>query len=167
MEFAIKTKTDLGSQADTRIFRMLEEEGIVRESRDGECWIEMRPPAACGGCAGRCGAGLMPRQKETPALKLSEPPGIALQPGDRVQVGIQEKSLLMISFKVYLIPLLCFLVGAMLASRVVALMNATPGDGAAMVGGVFGAAFYLWRTSRRRRRDDRGVAPVIVRRVQP
>jgi sigma-E factor negative regulatory protein RseC len=90
---------------------------------------------------------------------------VAAAPGDEVLLGIEEGALVRGSLALYGLPLVCLIVGAVLADQLgPAAFNA---DLRAIIGGLGGLGLGLW--SMRRFADlarrDRRYQPVILRRL--
>lgn len=141
---------------------MIEEDAVVVATEGEVAWLETERKSTCGSCAVRkgCGTGVLANvvgRKLTRVVALNP---VGAHAGDRVIVGIDERSLVRGSLAVYALPLLTLFVGALAG-------EALWGEPGAMAGGVAGLVAglaWLRRFSRRCRTDTR-FQPVILRRT--
>lgn len=144
---------------------MLEREGRVRGLRGLECWVEFRAPDGCAGCSGRCVSESLRRVKKPLTLKLPHPRGVELSLGDRIAVGLPERSLAVLSVSVYLVPLLSAFAGALVGACVAEQWNLFPIDIAAGGGAILGMVSRSARLRRSQRFWNSTNKPIILRRV--
>ena len=114
-------------------------EGVARVVAEdgGMVWLEPEPTGSCGGCmsAAICGHKSGSTTRRLAARRFALPNEYGLHPGDRVVVGIGERSLLRASLTAYGLPLL----GMMAAAITAQVLGA--GDGMAVpatLGGLAG-----------------------------
>ncbi|HDJ1441279.1 TPA: SoxR-reducing system protein RseC [Serratia rubidaea] len=139
---------------------MMKEWATVVSWQQGVALLRCEPKAGCGSCKARSGCGtralneLVPETEHQLQVQIEQP----LEPGQRVEVGITEGSLLRSAMLVYLTPLL----GMMLGGGVLQLWLAT--DGAAALGALFGGvgAFLLARKLARRLGEQDAYQPVVL-----
>ncbi len=121
--------------------RLIWQPGVVRVSESGQCWLEFSATSPCARCASGqgCGAGLFSglMLASRPArLPLSGHSGY--QAGQSLLAGIRPHRLVIAAALLYLVPVLAFVVGALLADQL------RPGsDAFALTGGVLGCVM-LW-----------------------
>ena len=98
---------------------MLTESGRVVDVGPSGVWVETIRQSACSGCRSQsgCGQKLLAEvgQGQRFEIKAANPLRLVLQPGDKVELGIEEASFLQASVMVYLLPLLGLIVAAVLA----------------------------------------------------
>lgn len=128
---------------------MNESDGVVVRIEGDFAWIRPASPGhACGACANRSGcaasAGLLTGAAAPGLLRL--PNVIHARPGDAVVIRAADGVILGAVWRVYAIPLLLALGGAMLMSYL------TGSEGAALAGMLLGLAggFLALRRDRRR-----------------
>ncbi|MBY6205580.1 SoxR reducing system RseC family protein [Halomonas denitrificans] len=118
---------------------------LVVEDVSGRRWLEFPDPARCRRCRdGRgCGAAQWSRLfGSRRAIRLPMPTDCAVEPGTPVRVGLATAALLGAAVRVYLLPLLAFvllLIGAGYAGLA---------DGLALAVGLVGAFAALWQARR-------------------
>jgi sigma-E factor negative regulatory protein RseC len=145
---------------------MLTETGrIVAIQADG-IWVETIRSSTCGACSVQkgCGHGLLSRIGEGRRGYIKVLPGaLSLADcavNDRVRISIPEEVILRGSAVVYMVPLLCMLLGAALSAGL------WPGgtDLAAMVGALLGlgTGLVLVRWHAWRHRYDSSLQPTLL-----
>ncbi|WP_440481742.1 SoxR-reducing system protein RseC [Serratia marcescens] len=139
---------------------MMKEWATVVSWQQGVALLRCEPKAGCGSCTARSGCGaralneLVPETEHQLQVHIVQP----LEPGQRVEVGIAEGSLLRSAMLVYLTPLLGMMLGGTL------LQYCFGSDASAAVGAVLGgaAAFMLARRLARRLGEQADYQPVVL-----
>ncbi len=94
-----------------------QEAEVITQQAKGQVEVKACASQGCGSCslAGGCGQGLLSRwlNRRSPSLTLST--HLALQPGDRVLLGLETAKLNRAAFIQFLLPLLTLLAAAFLA----------------------------------------------------
>jgi sigma-E factor negative regulatory protein RseC len=143
---------------------MLTEEGVVKELKGERARVTTQRGAACADCGTRhaCKALGGSDEAEITALNRAE-----ARVGDVVELVLPEKALLWASVMVYLLPIVCLLIGAVLGNAYHREMGLSA-DGASAIGALCGLAVGLsgtWLASRRAARTG-STMPVIERVVE-
>lgn len=146
---------------------MIEEPATVILVNDGYALVETRQRPACGACAssGNCStsvlSGLFKRRYNR--LRVSNP--IDARPGDRVIIGLQENTLLKVSFLAYLLPLACMILMAILMQALARQFVWQVGELPQVLGGLFGliAGFLLLKRYAGQERNESDYQAVILR----
>jgi sigma-E factor negative regulatory protein RseC len=149
---------------------MLIETGRVVAVEEAGVWVETIRASTCGACSLQkgCGHGLLNRLGDSRRHYILVLPGAcpasSCAVGDQVRIAIPEGVILRGSAVVYLLPLLCMLLGATLAAN---LLQGNP-DMLAALGAALGfaAGFALVRWHARRHRGDCRLQPTLLD-VQP
>lgn len=134
---------------------MIEERVQVMAVAEDSVLLAARRKSACGDCAARagCGHGLLDDIGRTRAVALTLPRGqlpAEVSAGQSVLLGVPAGTVLAASIRVYLIPLLGLLGGALLAQGVM------PGhDAAALLAALSGLALAVLAAGHRQRGIDR------------
>lgn len=144
---------------------MLVETGRVVAVEADSLWVETIRQSTCGSCAAKqgCGHGLLNRIADgrsgyVRVLRGEQPEQCEVD--DQVRIGIPEQLILHGSMVVYMLPLLCMLLGAAGAVQFM--------PGHADLAGVIGAAlgllggFALVSWHARRHRHDSALQPTVV-----
>ena len=89
---------------------------IVIEDRSRQ-WLEFPAISTCARCrSGKgCGAGVFGVFFAGRKARLAMPLTENWRPGDAVRVGVSARQLMLASMALYLFPLLCFMLGAIIA----------------------------------------------------
>lgn len=98
---------------------MIEQQAQVTQVRNGEVWLSVRRQSGCQSCELKkgCGTGSLGRLFGLSEQVFRLPNQHNLKSGDRVIIAIPEKSYLLASLLIYLLPLLLmFLSGAIAES---------------------------------------------------
>lgn len=141
---------------------MITENGIVIQTTDATAWIKTNRTAACESCASRdsCGGGHHPSQEMT--VEVENTLGVAK--GDHVVIGIETKPVMLLTFLVYVVPIICLVAGA-LAGDILAHSYDLDPSFTAMASGfsLFGIAFLIIRIKSSRLNAKEGYRPFLVR----
>lgn len=139
---------------------MIKEWATVVSWHNGVAKLRCDVKSSCSGCASRSGCGTRVLNKLGPQTEhlLSVPSAAPLVSGQKVELGIAEKSLLSSAFLVYMTPLL----GMFLFAGMAQWLWET--DSAAMLGALFGGVggFLLARYFSRFFSDREQWQPVIL-----
>ncbi|MFI8416650.1 SoxR-reducing system protein RseC [Serratia sp. NPDC078593] len=139
---------------------MMKEWATVISWQQGVALLRCEPKAGCSSCSARTGCGaralneLVPETEHQLQVHIQQP----LEPGQRVEVGIAEGSLLRSAMLVYLTPLL----GMILGGSLLQLWQGT--DAAAALGALIGGvgAFLLARKLAQRIDEQDAYQPVVL-----
>ncbi len=127
---------------------MIEEHAKVVRLQGDQAVIEMQRQSGCQSCSlsGGCGVGSLGRLLGQRAQLYSIPNEQDLQPGEQIIIGMPDRSLLLASVIMYLLPLIClFMFG--LAAQVIFHSNESVTAVLSMVGLAVGLFFTLRLTS--------------------
>ena len=117
----------------------------VVETAPGELKLRVDRASACARCAAGkgCGAGVFMQLFGRRILELPMPAGESFAPGDRVRVGVRADGLMRASLVLYGLPVVVFLVGAVVGQQLFAAALAS--DLAALALGLAaGGGLFAW-----------------------
>lgn len=126
---------------------------VIRTAPDG-VWVQAVEPSGCGTCGGEgCSSRRIAELFQRKPRHFLVDCDLALAPGERIVVGIAHGSVLKSALRLYGLPLVLMLAGALLGQAV------QPGDGAALAGMLLGglAGWLAARGGQTRR-------PMVLRR---
>lgn len=105
---------------------------VIRTAPDG-VWVQAVEPSGCGTCGGEgCSSRRIAELFQRKPRHFLVDCDLALAPGERIVVGIAHGSVLKSALRLYGLPLVLMLAGALLAQAV------QPGDGPALAGMLLG-----------------------------
>ena len=133
---------------------MLEQTARVTRTAPDGIWVQAVEPSGCGTCGGQgCSSRRIAELFQRKPRHFLVDCDLSLAPGDRVVVGIAHGSVLKSALRVYGLPLVLMLSGALLAHGIL------PGDGPALTGMLLGGVLG-WLAAR----GGRAARPVVLRR---
>jgi sigma-E factor negative regulatory protein RseC len=146
---------------------MIEALATIISLDDGYAVVETQQQPACGPCASAdsCSTSLLSGlfKRRYNRLTVSNP--ILAKPGEKVIIGLQENTLLKVSFLAYLLPLVCMILIAMLIQAVITQYGWVVGELPQVLGGLFGliAGLFLLKLLAGQKQDEPGYQAVILR----
>lgn len=144
---------------------MIEELAVVIHAEKDQVWVETHRSSACSSCSINegCGTGKLAGIFNGRPSHVRVASEIQLQPGDRVVIGLRESALLVSSLRVYIIPVLLMILGAVLGN----LIFTTVKEGMTVLLGVagLGGGFAWLRMVSPRIQADARFQPVVLRRI--
>lgn len=90
---------------------------VVRRDRDGSGWLEFDDPGSCSRCSSGngCGAALFSRLFARPEARIPMPGQKNIGTDRLVRVGLDPRWLMLAAAVTYLLPVMAFVTGAVLA----------------------------------------------------
>ncbi|MCA1785703.1 MAG: SoxR reducing system RseC family protein [Desulfobacteraceae bacterium] len=144
---------------------MITEYGIVTRATPAMAWIKTNRTATCGGCTAKDSCGTMHRGQE---MMVEVPNTIGVTPGDSVVIGIETKPVMLLTFLVYVVPIICLVIGALAGDAVSPLIGINPSFSAMVLGfSAFGAAFFVLHKKSAALDQKKGYKPVLIRKTKP
>lgn len=141
---------------------MITENGIVTDVNSSLAWIRTIRSGTCATCSSKdsCGTSLH-GQKE---MILSVKNTLNVAKGDQVVIGLEAKPLLIISFLLYVFPVLCLILGALIGNSLAPHFRINPSLLSLVLGFLFfGAAFLMIRKKGRSLSTREAYKPFLVR----
>lgn len=138
-------------------------EGTARvvSVENGEVWLEPEQTKSCGHCHASKACGVEPGSRRLVARRFSLPDENGLRAGDRVVIGVDNRTLVRAAVTAYCLPLLTMLVAG------VSTQKLGGGDGEALTATLAGLAIGLllvrWRAHRLTQRGE--LTPHFIRRA--
>ncbi|MCF8114196.1 MAG: SoxR reducing system RseC family protein [Desulfotignum sp.] len=140
---------------------MITENGIVTETTSGTAWIKTNRTAACEGCTAKDSCGTTHRGQE---MMVEVPNTLGVETGDTVVIGIETKPVILLTFLVYVVPILCLLAGALTGDALAPLVRINDSFLAMILGfSSFGAAFFILHKKSAVLNQKKGYKPVLLR----
>ena len=140
---------------------MITENGIVTRTNRSTAWIKTIRSAACEGCSSKDSCGENHHSKEM-TLELKNTLGV--QTGDQVVIGIETKPMIILSFLLYVFPILLLITGAVIGDRLAPVLGMNESICAMILGfSFFGAAFLFIRKTQTSLTQKEEFKPFLVR----
>ncbi|HMA67806.1 MAG TPA: SoxR reducing system RseC family protein [Desulfosalsimonadaceae bacterium] len=136
------------------------EEAIITRTNRNTAVVQTRRTAACEGCSERHVCHSMGGNREI-EVEVANPVGA--EPGDTVMVAFKTSQLVLLSFLLYVFPIIAMVIGAVLGDSLAPRYNADPSIFAAVLGFLFFAAamgIIIWKDRQVKKTGQ--YQPVIV-----
>ena len=100
---------------------MITEDGIVTHATPEKAWIKTTRSAACESCSSKdsCGGSHHPSEEMT----IVVPNTLNVLEGDRVIVGIESGPMLVLSFFLYVFPIIMLIIGALIGDAIAPVLE--------------------------------------------
>lgn len=142
---------------------MIEIQGIVVKVEDDFAYVQTQRESACGGCSSKegCGTAALSSVFGGKPTQFKVINGVGARAGESVVIGVEEKILLKSSLMAYLLPLVGFALGLIVAL----LVAPGAGDAAPVAGAGAGLAVGFWglRQANARKANRLEYMPAILR----
>ncbi len=143
---------------------MITEYGIVTRATSAMAWVKTNRTATCEGCTAKASCGTMHRGQE---MTVEVPNTIGVQPGDSVIIGIETKPVMLLTFLVYVVPIICLVTGALVGDAVAPLIGINTSFSAMVLGfSAFGTAFFVLHKKSDVFHKKQGYRPVLIRKTK-
>lgn len=140
---------------------MATEQGIVVRLGVETAWIKTTRTSACETCAAKSSCRTLGGGKEMEVEAINE---AGAKIGDTVTVGFKSSSLLKLTFFIYIFPILCMVVGAVIGQQFAVSMSYDASILSAVFGLLFfGVAFLFVRSKGNRLSKKEQYRPKIIR----
>lgn len=118
---------------------MIEEIATVIGVEADGVWVKTQAKTTCGACQQQdsCTSGVVAKALTPKEPRLFIPTAVAVLPGQQVRIGLHETALTQAALRVYLVPIVAF----MLAMGLLVQMGAN--EGVQLLGGLLGSGLSL------------------------
>ena len=142
---------------------MITEHGTVTRANPEVAQIKTNRAAACEGCAGKDSCGTIHRGQE---ILFEVPNTLGVQEGDFVLIGMQTKSALLLTFLVYIVPILCLVAGALTGDALAPFLGINASFFAMLLGfSFFGLAFFILHKKSAAMNRKNEYRPMLIRKT--
>jgi len=141
---------------------MITENGIVTRATPDTAWVTTTRSAACESCSSKdsCGAGHHGSKEMTVSVKNT----LGVETGDPVVIGMETRPMIVLSFLLYVFPIICLVIGALIGDSLAPILGVNDSLAAMTVAFTFfAAAFLLLRKRQTRLSEKDGYQPFLVR----
>jgi len=130
---------------------MIEEIATVIGVEADGVWVKTQAKTTCGACQQQdsCTSGVVAKALTPKEPRLFIPTVLAVLPGQQVRIGLHETALTQAALRVYLLPLLAF----MLVMALLVQLGAN--EGLQLLGGLLGSGFSLWLVRRSEKQREK------------
>ena len=140
---------------------MITENGIVTQSDKSTAWITTIRSSACKGCSSKESCGTSHNAKE---MTVTVKNTLGVQTGDRVVIGLDTKPMIILSFLLYVFPILLLIMGAIIGDSLAPILEMDKSICAMILGfGFFGIAFLIIRKKQAGLAQKDAFKPFLVR----
>ncbi len=140
---------------------MMTENGIVTRTNESTAWIKTIRSGACEACSSKDSCGESHDSKEM-VLELKNT--LDVQTGDQVVIGIETKPMIILSFLLYVFPILLLIVGAVIGDSLAPILGMNNSIFSMILGfSFFGAAFLFIRKKQAVFTQKEEFKPFLVR----
>jgi sigma-E factor negative regulatory protein RseC len=137
------------------------EEGIVIKHQPGIAWVKTQKTGACESCSAKSCCSTLGGGKE---MEMETIDTVGTGVGDKVLVGFETSSLLKASFLLYIFPILCMIVGAVVGQKTAQSVQVNPSALSAVFAFLFlFLSFFVIRKTGNRLAMKNSYKPKVIR----
>ncbi|MBW1650012.1 MAG: SoxR reducing system RseC family protein [Deltaproteobacteria bacterium] len=141
---------------------MSTEQGLVIDTNADIATIKTLRSAACKSCDHKKNCGSAPGNENEMHVKVKNRLGVKI--GDTVIITIKTTSLLKVAFLLYIFPILCMILGAVMGRKLAPSFILDESLASVLSGAIFfGASFFLIRRKGKKMAFKEEYAPAILR----
>ncbi|MBN8445831.1 MAG: SoxR reducing system RseC family protein [Gammaproteobacteria bacterium] len=132
---------------------MIEEIATVIGVEADGVWVKTQAKTTCGACQQQdsCTSGVVAKALTPKEPRLFIPTAVAVLPGQQVRIGLHETALTQAALRVYLVPIVAF----MLAMGLLVQMGAN--EGVQLLGGLLGSGLSLLLVRRSEQKREKSL----------
>lgn len=141
---------------------MITENGIVTKATPATAWVKTTRSAACESCSSKesCGAGHHGSKEMMVTVKNT----LGVETGDPVVIGMDTKPMIVLSFLLYVFPIILLVIGALIGDTLAPVLGVNESLSAMTIGfTLFAAAFLVLRKKQTSLSEKDGYRPFLVR----
>lgn len=143
---------------------MITEQGIVTRATPDVAQIKTNRAAACESCTAKHSCGTIHQGKE---VLFEVPNTLGVQAGDSVLIGMRTKSALQLTFLIYIVPVLCLVVGALAGDALAPYFQINASFFAMVLGfSFFGLAFFILHKKSAGMNRKTEFKPMLIRKTK-
>ncbi len=143
---------------------MITEQGIVTQANSDVALVKTNRAAACESCTAKSSCGTIHQGKE---MTVEVPNTLGVEPGDSVLIGMQTKSALLLTFLIYIVPILCLVAGALIGDALGPVFRINASFAAMVLGfSFFGIAFFFLHKKSAAMNQKSEFKPVLIRKTK-
>ncbi len=141
---------------------MIKENGVVTRADSSTAWVKTIRTEACSSCASKDSCGISGGSFEEVIIAVKNT--INVEKGDSVIVGLETRPMLLLTFFLYVFPVIALTVGAVIGDNIAPSLHKDPSLVSMAMGFLFFAlAFCLIRLRSNSLTKKKGLQPFLVR----
>lgn len=145
---------------------MITENGVVTQTNTTLAWIKTTRSSACEACASRESCGTPGQLGKEMIVQVKNT--LNVKAGDHVVIGLETKPVMMLTFLVYVVPIVALVAGALIGDQMGPVFGINPSLLAMILGfSSFGLAFLIIRRKSFQLNEKDGYKPFLVRKRNP
>ncbi|OGR26444.1 MAG: Fis family transcriptional regulator [Desulfobacterales bacterium RIFOXYA12_FULL_46_15] len=141
---------------------MITENGIVTDVNPSFAWVRTIRSGTCESCSSKdnCGTSHSGKKEMTVTVKNT----LNVKKGDQVVIGLDTRPLLVITFLLYVFPVILLIAGALIGNSIAPSFNMNPSFLSLVTGTIFFCtAFFIIRKKSRALSTNEAYKPFLVR----
>lgn len=140
---------------------MITENGIVTTATETTAWIKTIRSGACESCSSKKSCGTANSQKE---MVVSVKNTLKVEQGDHVVIGLETRPIMLLTFMIYVFPIIMLVLGALIGNYLGPVMGFNPSLFSMTIGFIFfGTAFAIIRIKNKSLSGNDAYKPFLVR----
>ena len=143
---------------------MITETGVVTQANDAVAWVKTLRKGACEHCQQQDSCSTSHEIKEM-TVKVKNSLGV--QVGDHVTMGIETRPMMFLTFFLYVFPIICMVIGALIGDSFAHRLGLSPSAGAMILGfSSFGLAFLVIKIKHSKMSKNEAYQPFLIRKTK-
>lgn len=140
---------------------MIKEQGVVTRIDASHAFVKTTRPHACEACSSKQSCSDSGRFKD---ITVTVKNTLNVKRGDHVVLGIETRPMIFLSFLLYVFPIICLIIGAVIGNAMAPSFHQDPSLTSIIVGFVFlGLAFGLIRLKHSTLSQKKSFKPFLIR----
>lgn len=140
---------------------MITENGIVTQVDPSTVWVKTIRASACKACSSKDNCHTANSQKTLIVMVKNT---LCVEKGDHVVIGLQTQPMLILTFLLYVFPIILLIIGAVIGNGIAPSMQMDPSLLSMLTGfSFFGLAFYFIRKKNDSLSKNDAYKPFLVR----
>ena len=142
---------------------MIKENGVVTRANSSKAWVKTIRTEACEACASKDSCGTSGSFEE---VIITVKNTINVEKGDSVIVGLETRPMLLLTFFLYVFPIIALTVGAIIGDKIAPSFQKDPSLVSMAIGFLFfGLAFCLIRLKSNSLSKKKALEPFLIRKI--
>ncbi len=142
---------------------MITENGIVTSANASTAWVKTIRSSACESCSSRDTCGTADNQKE---MIIQVQNTLMVEKGDKVLVGLETRPIMILTFFLYVFPVILMIIGALTGEKIAPYFGMEPSFSSVITGFLFfGIAFFIIRVKHNSLSRKKEYKPFLIRKI--